>query len=73
MDDFEEIKNIDELCEYMGRKTETGESNSDKLLRIGYSKNSRLTKIIYDYGNGEEKVIKDDGVVAFIELFERIE
>ena len=42
----------------------------DELDIIGHDRTAQFTKFIYDYGNGEEKVITDYGKIDFGDLFE---
>jgi len=70
MEEFNEVKNIDELYKYMITEVPDGISNMGKLDIIGYDRTNQPTKIIYDYGNGEEKVITDYGKIDFGDLFE---
>ena len=36
---------------------------------IGYDGTEQPTKIIYDYGNGEEKILVEKDVIGILELF----
>ena len=40
-----------------------------KLDIIGYDGTSQPTKIIYDYGNGEEKILVKKGAIGILDLF----
>ena len=69
MEEFTEVKNINELWEYMSNEVSKGVSNIDKLDIVGNDGTEKPTKIIYDYGNGETKVLKEDNVIGLVELF----
>ena len=69
MEEFIEVKNIDELYEYMITEVPEGRTNMSKLDIIGYDGTSQPTKIIYDYGNGEEKILEENDVMGISELF----
>ena len=69
MEEFNEVKNIDELYKYMITEVYDGISNMGKLDIIGYDRTNQPTKIIYDYGNGEEKILVEKDVIGISELF----
>ena len=46
-----------------------GISNMSKLDIIGYDGTGQPTKIIYDYGNGEEKILVEKDVIGILDLF----
>ena len=69
MEEFNEVKNIDELYKYMITEVPDGISNMGKLDIIGYDGINQPTKIIYDYGNGEEKILVEKDVIGISELF----
>ena len=69
MEEFIEVKNIDELYEYMITEVPEGRTNMSKLDIIGYDGTSQPTKIVYDYGNGEEKILAEKDVIGIMELF----
>ena len=69
MEEFNEVKNIDELYKYMITEVPDGISNMGKLDIIGYDGINQPTKIIYDYGNGEEKILVEKDVIGILELF----
>jgi len=46
-----------------------GISNIGKLDIIGYDGTNQPTKIVYDYGNGEEKILAEKEVIGIMELF----
>lgn len=70
MEEFIEVKNIDELYEYMITEVPEGRTNMSKLDIIGYDGTSQPTKIIYDYGNGEIHIITESGTLSLGILFE---
>ena len=70
MEEFIEVKNIDELYEYMITEAPDGISNIGKLDIIGYDGTNQPTKIIYDYGNGEINIITESGTLSLGILFE---
>ena len=69
MEEFNEVKNMDELYKYMITEVPDGISNIGKLDIIGYDGTNQPTKIIYDYGNGEEKILEEKDVIGIMELF----
>ena len=69
MEEFIEVKNIDELYEYMITEVPEGRTNMSKLDIIGYDGTNQPTKIVYDYGNGEEKILAEKDVIGIMELF----
>ena len=46
-----------------------GISNIGKLDIIGYDGTNQPTKIVYDYGNGEEKILEENDVMGILDLF----
>ena len=70
MEEFKEIKSLQEMFEYMKKVSDKGALYIDELDIIGHDRTARFTKFIYDYGNGEEKVITDYGKIDFGDLFE---
>ena len=70
LEEFKEIKSLQEMFEYMNKISNKGELYIDELDIIGHDRTARFTKFIYDYGNGEEKVITDYGKIDFGDLFE---
>ena len=69
MEEFNELKDIDELYEYMITEAPDGISNIGKLDIIGYDGTNQPTKIVYDYGNGEEKILVEKDVIGIFDLF----
>ena len=70
LEEFKEVKNLDELCRYMYKKSEFNVLYIDELNIIGHDRTAKFTKFIYDYGNVKEKVIKEYGKISFRKLFE---
>ena len=67
--EFTEVKNINELWEYLSHEKVEGISNMVALDTIGYDGTEQPAKIIYDYGNGEEKILVEKDVIGIMELF----
>ena len=67
--EFTEVKNINELWEYLSHEKVEGLSNMGVLDTIGYDGTEQPAKIIYDYGNGEEKILEENDVMGISELF----
>ena len=67
--EFTEVKNINELWEYLSHEKVEGVSNMVALDTIGYDGTEQPAKIIYDYGNGEEKILAEKDVIGIMELF----
>ena len=68
--EFADVKNIDELYEYMITEVPEGRTNMSKLDIIGYDGTNQPTKIIYDYGNGKINIITESGTLSLGILFE---
>ena len=67
--EFADVKNINELWEYLSHEKVEGVSNMGALDTIGYDGTEQPTKIIYDYGNGEEKILVEKDVIGILDLF----
>ena len=67
--EFKEISDLDGLIIYMGQTSEKGVENIDELDIVGHDRTRSPTKIIYDYGNGEEKVLKEKDNLYIRDLF----
>ena len=67
--EFADVKNINELWEYLSHEKVEGVSNMVALDTIGYDGTEQPTKIIYDYGNGEEKILVEKDVIGILDLF----
>jgi hypothetical protein len=70
LEEFKEIKSLQEMFEYMKKISNKGSLYIDELDIIGHDRTAQFTKFIYDYGNGKEKVIKEYGKISFRKLFE---
>ena len=68
--EFADVKNINELWEYLSHEKVEGVSNMGALDTIGYDGTEQPTKIIYDYGNGEINIITESGTLSLGILFE---
>lgn len=68
---IDRIKRLNEIAtDIKGEVSITGKGNTELERDVSYNKISWFTKFIYDYGNGEEKVIKEYGRISFRKLFE---
>ena len=68
--EFADVKNINELWEYLSHEKVEGISNMVALDTIGYDGTEQPTKIIYDYGNGKINIITESGTLSLGILFE---
>ena len=68
--EFADVKNINELWEYLSHEKVEGVSNIGALDTIGYDGTEQPTKIIYDYGNGKINIITESGTLSLGILFE---
>ena len=68
--EFADVKNINELWEYLSHEKVEGVSNMGALDTIGYDGTEQPTKIIYDYGNGKVNIITESGTLSLGILFE---
>ena len=68
--EFADVKNINELWEYLSHEKVEGISNMGALDTIGYDGTEQPTKIIYDYGNGKINIITESGTLSLGILFE---
>ena len=68
--EFADVKNINELWEYLIHEKVEGVSNMGALDTIGYEGTEQPTKIIYDYGNGKINIITESGTLSLGILFE---
>ena len=68
--EFTDVKNINELWEYLSHEKVEGVSNMGALDTIGYDGTEQPTKIIYDYGNGKINIITKSGTLSLGILFE---
>ena len=73
MEEFEEIKNLEELVAYMNRVTKNGEYYLYALSLVGLDGSGSGGKITYISDNGEEKILRDSGRLSLFDLFENWE
>ena len=71
MDEFQEIKNLDELITYMHKLTKNGEYYLYALSVVGLDGTGFSGRITYKSDNGEEKIIDEYGVLYLGDLFEK--
>ena len=71
MDEFQEIKNLDELTTYMHKLTKNGEYYLYALSVVGLDGTGFSGRITYKSDNGEEKIIDEYGVLYLGDLFEK--
>ena len=71
MEEFEEIKNLEELVTYMHKLTKNGEYYLYALALVGLDGSGFSGRITYKSDNGEEKIIYEYGVLYLGDLFEK--
>ena len=71
MEEFEEIKNLDELITYMHKLTKNGEYYLYALSVVGLDGTGFSGRITYKSDNGEEKIIYEYGVLYLGDLFQK--
>lgn len=71
MEEFQEIKNLDELTTYMHKLTKNGEYYLYALSVVGLDGSGFSGRITYKSDNGEEKIIYEYGVLYLGGLFEK--
>ena len=71
MDEFQEIKNLDELTTYMHKLTKNGEYYLYALSVVGLDGTGFSGRITYKSDNGAEKIIYEYGVLYLGDLFEK--
>ena len=71
MEEFQEIKNLDELIAYMHKLTKDGEYYLYALALVGLDGSRFSGRISYISDNGEEKIIDEYGVLYFGDLFKK--
>ena len=69
MEEFQEIKDLDELLTYMLKLTKDGEYYLYALAIIGLDGSSFNGRITFDMGDGTENVIHESGRISIGELF----
>ena len=73
MEEFQEIKNLDELTTYMHKLTKNGEYYLYALSVVGLDGSGSNGKITYVSDNGYEKILRDSGRLSLFDLFEKLE
>ena len=73
MEEFKEIKNLEELVTYMHKVTKNGEYYLYALSLVGLDGSGSNGKITYVSDNGEEKILRDSGRLSLFDLFEKLE
>ena len=71
MEEFQEIKNLDELITYMHKLTKNGEYYLYALSVVGLDGTGFSGRITYESDNGEEKIIDEYGVLYLGDLFKK--
>ena len=71
MEEFQEIKNLDELITYMHKLTKNGEYYLYALSVVGLDGTGFSGRITYKSDNGEEKIIYEYGVLYLGDLFQK--
>ena len=69
MEEFTEISSVEEMFSYMKKKNQVGIDYINELNVVGHDRTGQPTKVIYDYGNGEEKILAEKDVIGIMELF----
>ena len=69
MEEFEEIKNLEELIAYMHKLTKNGEYYLYALSIIGLDGSGLNGRITFDMGDGTENAIHESGTIGIRELF----
>ena len=69
MEEFEEIKNLEELIAYMHKLTKNGEYYLYALSLVGLDGSGLNGRITFDMGDGTENVIHESGTIGIRELF----
>ena len=73
MEEFKEIKNLEELVNYMHKVTKNGEYYLYALSLVGLEGSGFNGRITYISDNGEEKILSDSGRFSLFDLFENWE
>ena len=71
MEEFKEIKNLEELITYMHKLTKNGEYYLYALSVVGLDGTGFSGRITYKSDNGEEKIIDEYGVLYLGDLFKK--
>ena len=72
MEEFQEIKNLEELIAYMNKLTKKGKYYLYALAVIGLDGSGASGRIAYISDNGEEKILRDSGRLNLFDLFEKL-
>ena len=72
MEEFQEIKNLEDLIAYMNKLTKKGKYYLYALAVIGLDGSGASGRIAYISDNGEEKILRDSGRLSLFELFEKL-
>lgn len=73
MEEFKDIKNLEELIAYMHKLTKNGEYYLYALSLVGLDGPGFNGRITYISDNGEEKILRDSGRLSLFDLFENWE
>ena len=73
MEEFKEIKNLEELVAYMHKVTKDGEYYLYALSLVGLDGSGSNGRITYVSDNGEEKILRDSGRLSLSDLFEKLD
>ena len=73
MEEFKDIKNLEELIAYMHKLTKNGEYYLYALSLVGLEGSGFNGRITYISDNGEEKILRDSGRLSLFDLFENWE
>ena len=71
MEEFKEIKDLEELIAYMHKITKYGEYYLYALALVGLDGSDLDGKIVYLDDNGKERIINEYGVLYFGNLFQK--
>ena len=69
MEEFQEIKNLEELIAYMNKITKKGKYYLSALAVIGLDGSGANGRITFDMGDGTENVIHKSGTISIRDLF----
>ena len=69
MEEFKDIKNLEELIAYMHKLTKNGEYYLYALSLVGLDGSGFNGRITFDMGDGTENVIHESGTIGIRELF----
>lgn len=69
LEEFKEVKNLDELIKYMHKTTEDGKYYLYVLKYMDYDNSEFKGKIIYEREDGTEKTLFEDRTISIWDLF----